>query len=124
MASEPDFAVQGTDLPKGAGKQLQEGYAQAASVEAFRTAPVNQGVVPTIYSDSGGDEYDQELLAPTNFPDRPLTHGAEFGPGADFLPSPRENDSDFMVRIATRMLQQSYLPDDAKVWAARVLAGE
>lgn len=46
------------------------------------------------------DGYDSALFAPTNRPDVPVTNGAPFGEGANYVPLPSEDDFTFMQRVA------------------------
>lgn len=130
MASD-DLEFRG--LPYGGGVQTQEGQAFAAAADdgppdtevlsGDATADPEQAFV-NLAADAGGDELDAELLAPTDFPDRPLTHGAPFGPGSNFVRLPHETEQGFMHRIATSVLERSgEMPDDLKIWALRVQAG-
>ena len=50
---------------------------------------------------SGG--YDEALFAPTHRPDEPLTQGAPFGPGSNFVPLPYEDEWAFRRRIADEL---------------------
>jgi hypothetical protein len=73
---------------------------------------------------SGMDEYDEELLGPSRT-DRPITHGAPYGLGANFAPARDETEQDYRRRVAEDLLKVGRaVPDDAKVWALRALAGE
>jgi hypothetical protein len=57
---------------------------------------------------SGG--FDNLLFAPTDRPNEPITHGAPFGPGANFIPEPGEDDRTFMLRVAGQLQQQPSTP--------------
>lgn len=109
--AELEFRTQGTELPKGAREQLDEAMEFAAEAPGFLD------VLPDT-----ADEFDAVMLAGTDFPERPLTHGAPFGPGANAVPLPRESEQAFLRRIAMQMLEAG-APEDAKLWAARVIAG-
>jgi hypothetical protein len=50
---------------------------------------------------SGG--YDDVLFAPSHRPDEPLTQGAPFGPGSNFVPLPYEDEWAFRRRIADEL---------------------
>jgi len=50
---------------------------------------------------SGG--YDEALFAPSHRPDEPLTQGAPFGPGSNFVPLPYEDEWAFRRRIADEL---------------------
>lgn len=69
------------------------------------------------------DPIDEEVFAPTDRPDEPITQGMPFGPGDNFSASPDETEGQRLARIATSMLQTPGTPDDAVVWAARQLGG-
>lgn len=128
-----DFRVQGTDLPKGSSQQLEEGYAFAGPPEAQETdaatyEPGEEDLLAeeAFFTDEAAtDELDEQLFSPTDHPERPLTHGAPFGPGADFVASPLTSEQDHMNRVAQRVLEAGrQVPDDALLWATRVLMGE
>lgn len=138
MAAEDlEFRVQGSsELQKGDRKALAEGAAFAAAApqakviadEFVTTDPMTTTGEEVMYGGpvgpEVGDDLDAEFLGPTRYPNRPLTNGAPFGPGADFVALPNESDQQFLGRVAERMLQGGrQVPDDAKVWALRVLAG-
>lgn len=141
MAAEDlEFKVQGSNLDKGARKSLAEaeGFAAAApstpqakvmTDEFVTTDPVTFGGEEMMYGGAVGpevgDDLDAEFLGPTRYPNRPITNGAPFGPGADFVAMPDESDQQFLGRVAERMLQGGrQVPDAAKQWALRVLVGE
>ena len=50
---------------------------------------------------SGG--YDDVLFGPSDRPNEPLTHGAPFGPGSNFVPLPYEDEYAFRRRIADEL---------------------
>ena len=134
MADELEFRTQGTELPYGARKELarQTAFAEAAAPPSppAEPRPVAEAVpveeeppAMQLVSPAGADELDAFLFAPTDFPDRPLTDGAPFGPGRNELVLPQEDERAFLHRVARRMLEEPGVPEDAKVWAARVIAG-
>lgn len=49
------------------------------------------------------DGYDDALFGPTMRPTEPLTHGAPFGPGANFVPRPDEDNRSFSLRVADEL---------------------
>lgn len=49
------------------------------------------------------DGFDEALLAPTGRPDEPITMGAPFGPGTNFLKRPDEDDRGFALRVANEL---------------------
>lgn len=58
---------------------------------------------PTPEDDPNADlnnGYDEALFGPTMRPSEPLTTGAPFGPGANFIPRPDEDDRSFTLRVA------------------------
>lgn len=136
MAEETDFAVQGSELPKGAGQQLaeaaelarafREGSEPQMEPQAPAMVEVGSATEPMqpVYADVD-DELDSELLGPTDFPGVPLSAGADYGAGSRFTRLSSESDDEFMGRIARQMLMAGRsVPEDARVWAARTLAGE
>lgn len=46
------------------------------------------------------DGYDNALFAPTQRPTEPITSGAPFGTGPNFVPRPFEDDRSFALRVA------------------------
>lgn len=109
---EEQFRVQGSDLPKGSAQSLDEAEDLAASA-------------PAIFGTADRDNVDPVLFSETDFPNRPVTHGAPFGPGDNAVYSPRESERTVLNRIATRIVEQrGSVPETALVWAVRTLAGE
>jgi hypothetical protein len=110
---EPGFKSQGTDLPKGSAQELEAGLDLAAA-----------GGAATIgdFTDQP-DEFDDFAFEPTWFPQRPLTHGASFGPGANTVATPPRNEDDMLDDIAAEMIRTGG-PESNQIWAARRLAGE
>src|SRR5207249_1857480 len=49
--------------------------------------------------------FDQALFAPTDRPTEPITAGAPFGPGANYVPKPYESDRAFALRVADQLEQ-------------------
>jgi hypothetical protein len=52
---------------------------------------------------SGG--YDTALFAGTDRPTEPVTSGAAFGPGPNYVPQPYESDRAFALRVASQLEQ-------------------
>jgi hypothetical protein len=127
VADEPTYRVGGsTELEYGDRSALQK--ATSAAGEPM-TLPEVTDAAPTsgiaFEPDTGGEpdpDVDAALFAPTDFPDRPLTHGMSFGPGANVSPNPDETEDQFMHRFAIRTLEVD-APEENKIWAARRLAG-
>lgn len=55
---------------------------------------------PVQLTDDLNDGYDAVLFGPSQRPDEPITEGAPFGPGSNFVPRPFEDDRAFMLRVA------------------------
>ncbi len=103
----------GSDAPFGEGAALRRmaGTVPApppnpASPAPARRVPVQPvlagaGAQPDQTDVSGG--YDEALFAPTDRPDEPITHGAPFGPGANFTVLPYENQRGFLLRVASQL---------------------
>ncbi len=49
------------------------------------------------------DGYDEVIMSPTSRPDEPITAGAPFGPGPNFVRLPSEDDRTFMLRVADEL---------------------
>jgi hypothetical protein len=127
MAEDPTYRTQGsTELEYGDRQALEKSTAAAGEPigpPEITDVPASSGL--EFAPDMGGEpdpDVDAVLFGPTDYPDRPLTHGMSFGPGANVSPNPDETEDQFMHRVAIRTLE-SDTPEDAKVWAARRLAG-
>ena len=107
---EPGFKAEGTDLPKGSIQELDAGMDVAASAEFPE------------FSDTT-DEFDDFALQPTWFPERPITHGLPFGPGANTVAVPPRDEDAVLNDIATETLRTGG-SESMRVWSARRLAGE
>lgn len=91
--------------------------------EGFEETAATSGLA--FESPDGGEpdpDVDAVLFGPTDFPERPITHGMAFGPGPNVSPNPDETEDQFMHRFAIRTLETD-VPEENKVWAARRLAG-
>lgn len=126
--AQPSFAQEGTSLPKGSSTELDEGLDVAASAPEqpqFDTAQIDESELPEFTGESTPDETDEVLFGPSDFPNRPLTHGVPMGPGANFVVTPRMSDREILARAATSILEsRNDLPSEAVLFAARVLAGD
>ncbi len=71
-----------------------------APVEA--TPPRGAGAAQAPAEDVSGG-YDEALFAPTDRAAEPITHGAPFGPGANFVMLPYENERAFLLRVADQL---------------------
>lgn len=49
------------------------------------------------------DGFDSALFGPTNRPNEPITEGAPFGPGSNYVRRPYEDDRSFMLRVAQEL---------------------
>lgn len=110
--SEPGFHSQGTDLPKGSSEQLDQGLAFAAQ----------GGNQLQQYTDQP-DELDDFAFQQTWYPQRPLTNGVSFGPGANTIANPPQNEDDMLNDFAVETIRTGG-PESNQMWAARRLAGE
>lgn len=124
----PEFRVTGsTELGKGDRQALDEAEDIAASAPELPADVAGQFDMTSLPEITGGgsEDIDAELFAPTDFPNRPLTHGASFGPGATVSPRPRLSDRQLLARYAERIVEaRDSVPEGSLVWAMRVLAGE
>lgn len=78
---------------------------------------------PQLTNDLNGG-LDGELFGPSRRPNEPVTHGAPFGPGADFTPLPQETDRAFMLRVADDLTQSPAATNQTKKYLARIRLGE
>ncbi len=74
------------------------GFPDARAATAAQTEPATQQ--PAELPDLN-DGYDRVLFAPTDRPGEPITQGAPFGPGANWIPRPHEDDRSFLLRVAS-----------------------
>jgi len=129
MADTPSFRQEGTELPKGSGQELDAALEVASSGPGTQFAGEDERPVDLDRLAAGlesealrQDDYSAEFFAPSDFPDRPVTHGASFGPGANEVRTPRMSDRAYLARIATRIVERKdQVTDDALVFAMRVL---
>lgn len=70
------------------------------------------------------ENVDMEFLtSPTDRPQEPLSHGAPFGPGADFTPHQFTNDASMMRQVVQRMAAAPGADAEVKAFADRVARG-
>lgn len=69
-------------------------------------------------------DFDKTLFSPTDHPGEPVTHGAPFGPGADFLNDGPEGDAAFLRRAAYDTAVAPGADVRARSYATRVARGE
>lgn len=105
------------------GGSPQPGFEQAAGA-ALPAAPVQPGVGD--HADMN-DGLDPVLFGQSERPGEPITHGAPFGPGANFIPKPFEDDFTFKTRVVQE-LRAAPAPRGATVYldflADRIARGE
>lgn len=101
----------GADAPHGATADLQR-LAKAAPTRSApstpapapaarpTTVPSPETQLPGTDLNNGFDEY---LFAPTARDAEPLTEGAPWGPGANFVPRRMETSRDFLNRVADEL---------------------
>lgn len=66
-----------------------------------RVAPHAPGVADDQEDATGG--YDDVAFGPSDRPDEPITHGAPFGAGANFVALPYEDEFTFRHRVADEL---------------------
>lgn len=125
---EPGIHQQGTDLPKGAAQDLDEGLdvANAApDAPGTSTGTIDESELPEVVGEGGGNEDNADLFGPSDFPNRPLTHGVPIGPGQNFTVTPRMSERAVLTQAAQSIVAlKDDVPSDAVLFAIRVLAGE
>lgn len=67
---------------------------------------------------------EQFLFGATDRPDEPTSHGAPFGPGANFTKFAYENDGQFMSRVATNLGSDPNATTEVRNFVARITRGE
>lgn len=105
-------------LPYGAATQINQQLdllppdpaSVAAAEEDQPTAPLT--------------DFDDILFGPSDRPNEPLTHGANFGPGANFTTRGPDTDKDFMARAAIELANAPGASARVRAFAARVARGE
>lgn len=112
-------------LPKGSRTALDEAADFAAAAPGAPEDTTQEPIVASYAQGQDRDNLDAELFAPTDNPDRPLTHGAPTGPGANAVFAPRLSDRAMLARIGERMLaNRDSLPESAVIWAVRAALGQ
>jgi hypothetical protein len=106
-------------LPQGAAKQLN-----AAAQGIPNEAPLLTAGQRKIEPQGKVTDFDSVLFRGTDHPDEPITHGAPFGPGADFLAGGPEGDNAFLRRAAYETALAPGADNRARAYATRVARGE
>lgn len=120
-AEEPAFKSQGTDLPQGSTSQLAEGLDIARDAEGNEVDVASySGYAQFSEVD---DEYDEFATQPSWFPERPITHGAPFGPGLNSVVTPPRDEDAVLDDLATEAIRTGGT-ESLRIWAVRRLAGE
>lgn len=117
----------GADAPHGSTAALQR-MAQAIPITAEQAAappgrPADAAPDPEMDPNvelNGG--FDRALFAPTARPDEPITQGAPFGEGANWVPSRNEDDFTFLLRVADD-LDASPLANTLSTYTAKIRRG-
>lgn len=115
------------DAPFGSTAALQR-MAQAVPItadQAARAPNTPADALPDPQMDpnvelNGG--LDKVLFGPSARPNEPVTHGAPFGDGANFIPRPNEDDHTFMLRVADE-LDASPLSKSLSTYTAKIRRG-
>jgi len=79
----------GTELPYG-----------AAAAANRRFTAIEEPPLPPEEEFKPATPQEAFLFSPTDRPNEPASHGAPFGPGADYTPYEYESDQDFLARVA------------------------
>lgn len=66
--------------------------------------------------------FDKALFASSSRPNEPVTHGAPFGDGANWVPQPNEDDYTFLLRVADD-LDASPLAKTLSTYTAKIRRG-
>ena len=114
--ADAGYRVQGSSLEKGDAQALNE------ATDLANSMPMGSGINFGMAFGDAPQETDVALYGPTHRPSTPITQGAPFGPGADFVPRPFEDERDYTHRVARRVIEAGRaMPDDALSWALRTL---
>lgn len=106
-------------LPQGAAKQLNQQLGSLPSEQPLLTAGQRK-----IEPQGKVTDFDNQLFSGTDHPSEPITAGAPFGPGADFLNSGPEGDDAFIRRTAYEAALAPGASARARSYATRVARGE
>lgn len=108
---------------RGAGADALD-YGQASDANAL------MGFVDEAELDDDDEDFvpageeEDFIFGPSERPDEPVTQGAPFGQGSDFLRSSYEDDDSFTRRIASQIVAAPSSPGEARGFARRLLEGE
>lgn len=105
-------------LPHGAATQLNQQLALVPPDPASVAAAEEDQPTPQL------TDFDDILFGPSDRPDEAITHGANFGPGANFTTRGPETDKDFMARAAVELANAPGASARVRAFAARVARGE
>lgn len=106
-------------LPQGAATQLNQQLAQVQPPDLAAIAAAEDQEPQADLTD-----FDDVLFGPTSRPDESITHGANFGPGANFTTRNPETDSEFMARAALDLANAPGASSRVRAFAARIARGE
>ena len=110
-----------TQLPYGSVKELAEGISNVS----MDLQSVDQTIGSQEYTPIHPDpEIDQLLLRPTDRPNEPLTHGANFGPGQNGLTVQNPSDTTGMRAQLARTLIETGTTQGERELAQRISGGE
>jgi hypothetical protein len=138
MARGPHLRQQGSSLPKGARKQVEEGLAVARALEEPEPEAEEDFEDEDEFEedeDFGDEEFvppvapqpltgtDALLFGPSKRAGEPLESGMPRGPGPDDIPLPNETPRQLVRRVAERLSTMPGASDQVKAWASRVLRG-
>lgn len=110
-------------LPQGGASQVNR--AMAAVPQQPSPDPVLQAAANQRPSEPGSlTNFDDILFSPSDYPDEPITEGAPFGPGTNFVRRGPENDDEFMKRAALTIANSKNATSRVRSFATRVAMGE
>lgn len=116
------------DAPHGATSALQR-LALArpmpgSAPEEAGPVPTEDPTVPPEIAGDLNDGLDEYLFAPTERPNEPLTAGAPFGQGANFVPRPYETPRAFKLRVADTLSSSPGAGPEVQRLIERIRRGE
>lgn len=97
---------------------------------AAQTVAELEATMPDLQDSSQDEPYqpqtpeEQFLFSPSDRPDEPATHGAPFGPGANFTRFSYESDNQFLARVATDLQTDPNATQEVRNFVARITRGE
>lgn len=111
----------GQELPKGSATdvaQLQQAVPFAQTLQALASQDAGE---PEFTPGNAAEAF---MFSPTDRGQEPITAGAPFGDGSNYVRQSYESDDDLMQRVASSIAAKPDAPAEVKEFLARVMRGE